>query len=360
MIKQDILSIGIGRCGNNLLNTLLSKDKRYLGLFVNSSLNDMVSLSNYERSANFLFPNTDGSGKNRDLADDFAKNNIHIFADIIMRYKQIKLFTFFFSFDGGTGSGSASRLIQATKRLFPDKKIMVVGVLPRNNSSKISLENSISCWNDIMSLKKDKIINTIKLIDNDACNSYDEINSNAINDLDTSFSLNNFDISGAIDQNDSFRINTADGYSILLNLNNNHSSIEDAIEEAKEKSVFIIPRNITECDYLGMLLQDGRYNVNESKDLFDVYKADFCGNSNGRNIIAIGGLEIPLNKIKKLKSSLHDLESKSSRRKESEEQLFIDEYSVEKDIKEEKKVEVKSNTPTSADLERIFNDDFWN
>ena len=361
---KTILHIGVGRCGNKIVDEIMNKDKRYTGLMVNSSLGDMLELDNFKnkRASAFVIPNADGSGRDRSVAKEYAKTNVQRFADEILRFNQYELFIVYLSMDGGTGSGATPMLIRAMRRVLPpQKKIMVVGVMPKISSSKISLENTLDCWNDLMQLKDEKMINSFRFVDNDKREWYDEVNQEVVSDLDRSFKLHTFDKDGIIDQRDSRNINTANGYGMFLNINNNIDDIKTAIEQAKKNSVFVMPHS-NDCDYLGMLLQSGRYNLNEAKCLFNVYETDYVGNSDGRNIILATGMNIPVQKIELIQVALKEFKQRSNSRIQDA-SLFVSKDSEPKEetVAPTPTVAFKNVTTATADeLDALFDDDCWN
>lgn len=359
---KKILNIGVGRCGNKITDGMMLKDKRYSGLFINTSLGDMNTLENYTngRSSNFLIPNADGSGRDRDLAFEYAKANIQRIGDEMARFSQYEYFVVYFSTDGGTGSGCSPIVMKAIRKVFPNKKILAIPVMPPTHSSKVALENTIACWNDLMELRKAKIIDGLRIVDNGKRETLEEINECVINDLDSSFKLNTFDTEGVIDQRDSFRINTARDYQITLMLNNKIASVEEAIEEAKRRSVFVMPLNF-DCDYLGMLLQKGRYSLTSARRLFNVYETEYVGHSDGRNIVVASGMNIPVDKIESIQQSLAEV-NKKSRTRIKDDDFFVSETVIEReDPQSNINNEIKNTTAvTSDELDKLFNDDFWN
>lgn len=364
MDVKKILNIGIGRCGNKLVDELITKDKRYSGMMINTAIGDMQELENYKnnRVSSFLIPNADGSGRDRQVASAFVKTNVQRFADEMAKCLQYDLFVLYTSLDGGTGSGTTPMFVKAMRRILPqDKKIMVVGVLPSIPSSKLSYENTIGCWNDLMELSQKNQINSFKFIKNSSRETIEEVNRDAINDLDTAFKLHSFDTEGTIDQKDSFRINTGKEYGIILNLNNSIDDVKLAIEDAKKKSVFAMPYT-NDCDYLGILLQKGRYSVNSAIEEFDVYETHYAGHSNGRNVIVASGMAIPVEEIEKINEELKIAKSKKRKRMVDtrffikEEDIIVDEVSVESSDNCIKKI----TGITSDELNKLFDDEFWN
>ena len=148
---------------------------------------------------------------------------------------------------------------------------------------------------------------------------------------------------------------------MFLNINNNIDDIKTAIEQAKKNSVFVMPHS-NDCDYLGMLLQGGRYNLNEAKCLFNVYETDYVGNSDGRNIILATGMNIPVQKIELIQVALKEFKQRSNSRIQDA-SLFVSKDSEPKEetVAPTPTVAFKNVTTATADeLDALFDDDCWN
>jgi hypothetical protein len=363
MDKSSVLLLGTGKTGNILTNEMMSLDGRYVSLMVNSSLGDMNKLKNYELADHFLFPGEDGSGGNREYAKNLVKKRVQSLIDKIIKYNFQKKVIIFTSASGGTGSGSSVLIARALKKACPDKTISMVVAMPNLSENEVSLRNATEFWNDLVDLKNRNLVDTIYLIDNNKRRNLDEINKEATKTLDLAFSLNNFDTSGNIDQNDSTRINTAKGYSFIMPLNSKFTELQDAIDDSIKNSVFMTPQSY-ECDYMGAVIQNKYYNINELKSKFEVYKADYCGNSEKQNLIVLGGLSVPKDGIDIIQMALKDLEKKSSRKREVDEDLFVkidksddDRGEIASTKTNEKAIE--STTVTADVLNNLFNDNFW-
>lgn len=365
MNKNSILLIGSGRTGNIFVSEMLNLDKRYTGLMINSALGDMNKLSNFEICQSYVIPGVDGTGRNRELGKSYIKNRGESILDIIASYKQSKVAVFFCSSDGGTGSGSTPLLIRALKKPYPDKKIILVAIMPKLSENKDSLQNAIEFWNDIIDLKKKKLIDTIYLIDNNKRKTYEEINKEASKKLDMAFSLNTFDTTGSVDQNDSLKVNTANGYNFIMELDNKYTKLQDSIDQAIKDSVFLLP-NSYDCDYMGAVLSKNGYSIDELRSIFEVYNTDYCGLSEDKNLIVLSGLSIPKDGVELIQIALKDLENRNNqRRKEDEDNLYVEidktekNSSGEQDIKNKKYSKINSVALSSSTINEILDESFW-
>lgn len=375
---KKILNIGIGRCGNNLVDTLMSKDSRYAGMMINSSKSDMITLKNYPRCRDYVIPHSDGTGRNRDKALQLAKSNMSGIGDEFRRYTHYELFVLYFSMDGGTGSGCVEVVAKAIRRLMPKAKIIAIGVMPDNSSSsKTGYENTIDCWSDLMQLRGvvrngilvDKVINGFRFIDNRKRETLNEVNEAAIRDLDLSFKLSSFSVAknkdtGKIDESDSFKFNCADDYHMTYFLNPNIRDLKEAIVKAKEQSVFLAPPTL-DCDYLGALTRNNKYDETEIRSLFSVYDDCLVGesyydekNNTEVNVILATGMTIPTYRIEEMQVILEDMD-RNRKHRNIDSGLIIN-RKKKNTIDEIEVVDVEYENAISSDyLDNLFDDNYW-
>lgn len=320
---KKLLQIGVGKAGNVLLNEMMNLDARYVGLFINSAKGDMENLNNFTKENSFAIPQTNGSGKNRDKAREYILRWKESFFELMSSYSEFDTIVFYFSTDGGTGSGSVPTLATLTKKLFRDHygkevNIIAVGTTPNSSVGINGLKNTQCCWNDIVKLMnnhKDEegnvmvyddgtevtpTINTLYLIDNNKKNgNYEEINAEAVETLHLAFNFNTLNTTGDLDENDSYNINISKGYNFLLKLEEAESE-EQAILDAKENSVFVIPREeYYNPENVGIALKNNIFDTHNVVDLIgtakvDVYPAPIDEDDDVDGVIFYGGIRLGL------------------------------------------------------------------
>ena len=181
---NNTLVIGTGGCGNKLMNVFISllnnRDElhaSYDGIFVNSNKNEMEILDNCDLQRNALVINGDGTGRNASKAKkSIALDRVKVmnyFARIIDKYQSAIIMT---SLDGGFGNGSIDIITKILKQLNPDIKIFLLGASAKLKSKKISLENTLSLYEDIKELMEIGQIDSYMFIDNDKMDDEDEFN----------------------------------------------------------------------------------------------------------------------------------------------------------------------------------------
>ncbi len=315
MNKSKMLLIGIGQAGNKLVSEMMKKDKRYVGLFVNSAYEDMANLEGFSPTNAFIFPGENGSGKNRENAKMFVKSHIRSLVSTVIKYPLQDTLTVFTSTDGGTGSGSTPMFLQLLRQANKSKIINLVAIIPSyKNDDKVSFENNLAFWSEIEELPEGTI-NDIKVIDNSKGESYADINEKAVTAIDKSYSMMGKHEIGNIDEGDSRTYNSANGFSLPLILESNYSSAKEAIDMAIESSVFAIP-NSFDCDYLAISLIEKEYDCNEVRDCFDnVFKTPFKTYNNKFNMVLLTGMDAPDEAIETINMRLEELEEKEKSRK---------------------------------------------
>ncbi|GFP75580.1 cell division protein FtsZ [Clostridium fungisolvens] len=304
MEKGKMLLVSLGQGAGNIVDGLLSRNSRYNGLFLNSSLFDVKPLKNADMAKNvYVYPGTDGSGRDRNKSKEMIKDNINPIGTLLSKYPLTEVVVVFTTMAGGTGSGAIKTFIQIAKKVLPNAKVNVVAILPSLKEDELAFKNTIECWNDINSIMD--LINDVKFVDNNKRNTYKEINNEVIESLDLSYNIIGIHADGSIDNKDSFRINTAEGSGLVLKLYDGLKDAKTAVDLAIQNSVFVQP-DTYDCDYLGINLKIDGYDPYEVSKLFEVYRSTYITYNNKNNIIVLGGCETPTESIKLIKMALED------------------------------------------------------
>lgn len=352
MDKSKILVIGCGGCGNNLLDTLMSLDRRYTGIFMNTNLSEMENLKHFDKERRcFHVPNADGTGKDRNLAEKYIKEEASKFANDITKFIGQSMIILMGSADGGTGSKAMIMLSKLIKKFCPDKSINILATFPNIGESDIAFENTIDFWNELIEIKNKKIIDSVLFIDNNKSTNEEEINIKAMKELDRSFDI----ISGKIDSSDSTRVHTSKGYKVILSLDERINKTEDAIDKAIAESMFYMPDNF-ECNDIIANINGDVFDLNVIKNKFDYYDFNKFNTSGNTNVIVLGGCDMPNEAIELVKEALKEIRNRKRNRIKKEDLI----------VKNTKTEEVKNDTQISPSkisskmLDELFNNDsFW-
>lgn len=348
MDKSKMLVAGLGQGGCVFANLMKMKDARYTNIFINSSLGDMKGLNTADLDTNvFIYSGGDGSGSDRDRGLRYIKNDSARLINTLNKYKLFKYITVYFSTDGGTGSGSIVGFVSLTKNTLPNIKINLVGILPSLKEDNKKLKNSLDCIQDLEKISH--LINDIKFINNNKGDSYENINERAINDIDNAYSMLGHSDVGSIDEGNLENICTAKGYGVILNLPSNYSNYDEAINNAKENSVFSIPNNITECEYGGIYVKEGKYKCEKLSEKFNADETLYKTYGKMFNLVVLGGCEVPNQDIQDIEDELKERQLRKSSTKRS----FS--FNVNNDFKEEKKEDEKKVKIEDEDTDRYSN-----
>lgn len=345
---NNLLSIGLGGCGNKLLNAFMQLDSTKDGVFINSNINEMKNLSECN-SDNRLAIRGNGTGRSRRKAKESLKNDKDKISDYlaekIMLYSQYQLIS---SGDGGFGSGSIGIVAKIIKFGRPDALIRVVLTFPKANSRRFSIENQLDCYNEILQLKKDGIINSIVIIDNNKMNNEDEFNKRCMSILLKSYDM----VFNQIDENDLAITNFANGYSIPLELGAKGESLENAIDRAINNSPFLMP-NSFRCSHMLGIFQREVYDKEEVLEIIKVKEFDKTEYGYD-NMLLLGGCKMPSNHFSKLEDELERLE-------EDDEDEDEDEFMVKSIFRSKRSNEVvaTSSVVNKKQLREMLGDDFF-
>lgn len=313
MEKDKILLVGLGQCGNTLVNEMINKNKRYAGIFINSSLGDLAKLNNANNNNTFIFNGTDGAGRNRKLAQSFIQDDIMRLSTFLLKFNQFKTFVLFSSLDGGSGSGSLPLIIKTLKlKLFKNSIINVIGVIPKTTEDTLKLENTLQCCVELEQVLPH--MNSIRFINNDTRDTYSEINSEALTEIDMCYSVLGKHQEDSIDLQDSYNVNSCSGYSVSLILPDRYNSIEEAMKVAKENSVFALPDTL-DCVYGAVNVKEGVYRREDVKKSIHADKTVYSTYNDGKmNLLVFGGCDMPTEAIEYIKMELeHRKRNKKNR-----------------------------------------------
>lgn len=368
MNKRKMLLIGCGKTGNKLVNDMMVKDSRYAGIFVNSSYGDMANLPKFNQETNaFLFPGTNGSGKDPALAEEFVKGNLKSLVDMVVGYPLQDTIVILTSADGGTGSGTTPMLATLLKHTFMkrsliNKKINIVAVAPDiKNNDKVSFENTIRFWDKMIDLTKkvkfkvgdtiveDPIINDIRIVDNSKGMGYKDINARVVEALDNSYSMNGVHDDGEIDDRDARIFSTTNGFGLVLSLKSGFENASEAVDDAIKNCIFALP-NSYKCQNIGVSLREDDYLIEDVLSCFkDVKNTVYKTYNNKHNTVVLAGCTKMDEVITNINNKLEEMKM------EKEEDVDISDMKIGKTTKT---ATPKEEVPvfTESDLDDIVNE----
>lgn len=326
MEKSSVIFAGLGQCGGVLANRIKEINPRYANLFVNSAAGDLNKLSTVDMDSNvYIYSGSNGTGGDREIGKELVVKDQFRMLDFLKKFSQFNVMVVFASLDGGTGSGSLPLFIKVAKKALPHICINVVGVMPRLTEDTLKLKNTINCLRELEQVAD--YINDIKFINNNSRESYVEINEEALTTIDAAYSIVGNHPMESIDTGDSFNINNAQGYGIVLRLpDRSTGNIISDIAYAANNSVFSLPEDVLPkedgsnnmfCEYAGINVREGYYNYEEIKKYITatkrVYKT-YNDKKNTFNYIVLGGADTPTQVTELIELEIADRESKLKKR----------------------------------------------
>jgi tubulin-like protein CetZ len=184
MLKVGV--VGIGNAGSQV--AALAKEKLGIDvLAINSSEKDLQTIP--DSVPHQLIGDSKGAGKERSSAKKFLKDaimNIINDKELVAVFQQDVLFIVS-STGGGTGSGTSILLANILAEIYPNVKIIIVGILPTVKEALSTQLNSIAYMQELYETLDGA---TYMLYDNDKLNKaptpvmMQTINESIVNDID--------------------------------------------------------------------------------------------------------------------------------------------------------------------------------
>lgn len=352
--KNSILWVAVGETGGKIVSKILEQDKRFVGLFINTSYADVKKIPNAKNT--FIIPNASGTGRQRSVAKEYAREHFTSIIDAINNFPSQSVINLVFSLSGGTGSGLAPTIARLLTKMNSNKAINIVGVLPSLDEPKRALENSLECWNDIFSVEG---INTMYFLDNNKRKNVEQINEEFAKGYNAFMNVTNTNGSGTvIDNADLGRVALAKGCSAFYILPEDEDDTKIAMAKAFKNSIFA-DFNSIRCSYLCASLQENKFDVDVVKNEFRPREEFFKGSNPSNNIIAASGFRPPMGAIELLQLSLQE---KIAHEDDEDDEMtsYILDLNVEKKQQPNKVQQVKQEPQKQEqDLDKLFDDNFW-
>lgn len=364
MIKERCLFVGIGQAGNNLVSSILKVDKRFNGLFINTSYHDMEQLDNVTNM--YAIPSARGCARDRKKAQSYAKAYYQTIVDkIINDYVMCDMVYFVFSTGGGTGSGISVPILRMLASNKNSKKHFgAIMITPSTRESAKAFSNTVECWNEIMLIDN---LKSYYVLDNNKRDDKLEINTEFAILFNRFVSLPESNMHGVLDESEIERMMTAKGMTCLYDLGD-EDSIECVLPEECKRSIFAEMQD-NYYEYIGIssideIEIDDVHAVIGGSPKFDT----FHGYNTTSNFVSITGANPPTTFIEMIKDTYETKMSTNKATKIENATVKMPTVAeVEKTKKQntetvtEKKVDNKKSKPKTyeAMLDEIDMDEFW-
>ena len=224
MLKVGI--IGLGNTGNQIAS--LAFEKLHIPVIaVNSSEKDLetISASIPKKLISDAKGQSQGAGKNRQLAKKYLKDTIMNFLsseDIQSFVCDLDILFIASSTGGGTGSGTSLIMTNIISSMFPDVRVITIGVLPVMSEALSAHVNTLEYLNELYGTLENQ---TYILYDNDryanmpSYKMMEYVNSEIVKDIDVLRCTYNYTTKyDSIDEQDALRLTSFSGRILIARL----------------------------------------------------------------------------------------------------------------------------------------------
>lgn len=354
--KKDILNVGVGEAGGNLVNELMSLENRYANLCINSNEKDTQNLDHI--TDKYIIRNAMGTGKNRTRGKQIFVNDRKNITDQILKYKTQRVINIYFGMGGGTGSSIAPSIIKSLNILgIKDKIINVICIKPASNEDKRYRKNALECWNELISLNN---ITAFYILDNSTRRNIMSINKEFVKSFNLFMSMPKLEkTDNVIDAEELGVISLSKGAVTFYTLPNKKEDPKMALAIAEKNSIFAeLDENNHRCEYLAMALNKDQYNYEQIAKLFKIKEFKVCGynniKDNSSNLIVATGLKLQKTAMEELELSLQEDEEDFK----EEDVIDKEDLKIDSDVITKQEVSsINNSNLNDNDLEKKLDDD---
>ena len=327
---KDLMLTGVIGCGNAGSQVAdLAQNEGFDCFIINSSIRD-TSTVNFPQERMAIIGEGRGVGKDRSKSKEYMRMCIKtqvINAQVFKDFMKLKEVVFIVSSTGGgTGSGIAPTLLNLLQHMYPNTKFILVGILPTNEESYDTLENTIAYMLDLQDL--DKLNCTYMSYDNSKSSKL-TINKEIVNDfkvirgdyIDTA-------LNDAIDENDMAEILNNKGRIVIGRVNDiepnapiNELLLDSVISNNYATGIDGVSGNVkfgvmsTLTAQLSTKFDDNILAIRKTIGEGILFKNIAKGNENRIAVIATG-LNMPNNRMSEIVKTVEDMKYKIVENKE--------------------------------------------
>lgn len=296
---DDLLMIGIGQCGNNIVCDFESHG--YNTLAINTSELDLSSLPVEHK---FVVPGAMGCAKDRKRAISYLGRCYNkIFGMINNQFEKQRIVFTVISLGGGTGSGMGPILLDAMSRKFYDKKFCAIVVAPSNDDSIQCKINAVEAYNELIKIPN---LRSIFTIDNNAMKSKLEINKKFVSLFDSVMNMNKPNINGVVDNYELEVLLTTKGSSLIMDFNSNSKN-----EVGSWQSIFL--EHEKGCKFVGASTI-GDIDLSTLENEFGKPEDIYRGYNDNKNTVIVTGMPYPMKYFKAFDTEIQEYKNRGSRK----------------------------------------------
>lgn len=236
MLKDDMLFVGVGQCGGNIVQEL--EKLNFNCFYINTSLEDLDTI-NTDQDNKYHIPRSKGMAKDREYAISVlsSNDNLQIVTNkVYERYSNCKIVYYVASSGGGTGGTMSGIMAEDYAEAFPEKVVNVVAVLPSSNEDMLVQANAIKSLEQINNSYKNGFISNVHLLDNDKKDNKMQINHEFAHLMNSLVSFDNISKAGNLDAEEMERILTCQGYISAIQFKEDNFDV--GLNNAYEKSIY--------------------------------------------------------------------------------------------------------------------------
>lgn len=328
---NKILLIGVGQCGNNIINEFESIG--YNTLAINTSELDLETVSVEHQ---FIIPGAQGCAKNRGKAKRYlSKSYNKIISTIESKFNSQEIVFVAFSLGGGTGSGMSPLLIDTLSRKFYNKKFGAIAVVPSEDESIQCKLNTLEAYNELMHVPN---LRTVFMIDNNSIKSKVQINKRFAGLFNAVVNMDKPNVNGVVDVSEIETLLSTKGIAQILEFKstslNEVGSSDNIFLETERGCKFIGASTVEDID-ISIL-----YNE------FGVPEDTFRGYNTSSNIVIITGMKYPTEYFKKADGEISDYKNNNDN------SLKVETF----DTGKYKDLKVDIDIVKDLDFEKLFSD----
>ena len=236
-MKNNILLVGVGQTGANLVQSICEIDNAYSKLFINTTQKDLMNNQFANIDNTFLIPHADGTGKDKGVSAMYFENNKNSILEKIMTSYALETTVYiFFSFGGGTGSTFGIKLAKEIQENDLGKIVNLVGVVPSMLESLQVHKNTIQTLKEIDANYDN--FNTMYLLDNSKREDKTDINREFAAQFSLLMNLSQPNETDTIDESDADRIRNAKGLGAMYFLDDSTEGAV-AIASGYKNSIYV-------------------------------------------------------------------------------------------------------------------------
>lgn len=285
MLRDRVLFVGIGQCGNNLTKEL--ETLGYNTFYINTSYDDLKPLKTDDNRI-YHIPNAKGCAKDREKATSYAVGYYEDILNLIdTKFPTFDIVYFIYSTGGGTGGGISNILLDTISFKNPNKFYGAVVVLPHKSESILVHANAKESLKQLIDIK-DKLY-SIHILDNNKRDDFEEINQEFAILFDRFVSFNETTKKGNIDGEEIEKLATDSGITVMLEFDND--DFQMGLAESINNSIYADWNS--DCNYLGLILSENNNKLKcleYAQDEFGMPITDFTTFSSEGNLIVATGM----------------------------------------------------------------------